>query len=82
MRVVRSARVAWLLGPGALTVVFSFNAGGFFPEAVGLAAVALAIALVLRVTLADDPFGGLSRPLAVAAGGLALLAAWQLLSSL
>ena len=82
MRVVRSARLAWLLAPGALTVVLSFNAGGFFPEAVGLAAVALAVALVLRVTLADDPFGGLSRPLAVAAGGLALLAAWQLLSSL
>ena len=71
----------WVL-VGALTVFLSFNAGGYFPTAPALAALALALALVLRVTLVEDPFAGISPALALAAGGLGLLAVWQLASAL
>ena len=66
--------------PGALVVYFSFNAGGFYPDATGVAAIALALLLVVRVTTAEDPFAGCGWPLALAAGALAALALWTLLS--
>ncbi|HXC23259.1 MAG TPA: O-antigen ligase family protein [Solirubrobacteraceae bacterium] len=78
-------RVGWIalvgLAPAAL-LYLSFNAGGYFPSAQGLLTVAFAIALVLRTTLADRPFEGFDRPLAIPLVGLVLYAAFQLLSTL
>ncbi|HEV2057800.1 MAG TPA: O-antigen ligase family protein, partial [Solirubrobacteraceae bacterium] len=72
-----------LLGlPGALVVYFSFSAGGFFPDAPAFVALVLLAALVLRATLAEDPFGGFSRPLAIATTAMALYTGWTLLSGL
>jgi len=70
-----------LLAPAAV-VYESFNAGGYFPNATGFAAVVFAQALILRTTLARRPFEGLGRTLAIPLAGLALFAAWQLLSVL
>jgi hypothetical protein len=78
------ARVGWValiaLAPATL-VYLSFNAGGYFPSATGFAALALAGALVLRTTLADRPFEGLDRSLAIPLAGLALYAAFTLASA-
>jgi len=71
---------ALLLLPGALVVYLAFNAGGFFPGATGIAAAALALVLVLRITLARDPFEGYGPRLAIAAGMLGLFGAWTLAS--
>jgi O-antigen ligase len=70
-----------MLLPGALVLYLAFNAGGFFAGATGDAAVAVALVLVLRTTLAAEPFAGLSGPVAAAAGALALYAVWTLLSA-
>jgi O-antigen ligase len=75
------AEAAPALLPGALVVVFGFQAGGFFPGAVAIVAVALAIVLVLRLTLAQRPFAGGSIPLAIAGAGLGLFAVWTLVSA-
>ncbi|MBA3328040.1 MAG: O-antigen ligase family protein, partial [Solirubrobacterales bacterium] len=47
-----------------------------------LAVVALALVLMLRVTLVDRPFAGLGVGFVIAAGALVLLCAWTLASSL
>ncbi len=78
----RLAGAALLALPGALTVYLSFNAGGYFADTQGLIALLLAVVLVLRITLADEPFAGFSGPLAVALGALALYAVWTLGSAL
>jgi O-antigen ligase len=67
--------------PGALTVYLGFNAGGFFVGSQAVIALALLLILTLRVTAAEDPLGGLSGPVAVAAGALALYAVWILVSA-
>lgn len=67
--------------PGALTIYLGYNGGGYFPPATGLASAVLAIALVLRLTLAERPLAGLSVPAAIGGGALALFAAWVLASS-
>ncbi|MBA3328574.1 MAG: O-antigen ligase family protein [Solirubrobacterales bacterium] len=80
-RIEAAGSIATALVPGALVVAFGFRAGGFFPDSVAAAAIGLALLLVLRVTSAPRPFAGLSVPLAVAGGALALYAAWTLASS-
>ncbi|MDA0182992.1 O-antigen ligase family protein [Solirubrobacter phytolaccae] len=65
----------------ALTLLLAFRAGGFFPSITAITAVAGAVALVLRVTLAEDPFAGWSRLAAVTALGAAGLASLALLSA-
>jgi O-antigen ligase len=78
-------RVGWVvliaLAPASL-IYLSFNAGGYFPSATGFVAFALAGALVLRTTLAERPFEGLDRALAIPLLGLALYAAFTLTSAL
>ena len=75
---MRTAHIALL--PGALTAYLGFSGGGYFPPATGVACVVLALALVLRVTLAERLDGyGLGAALATAA--LALFGVWALLSS-
>jgi O-antigen ligase len=76
----RLAAGALLLLPGALTVYLSFNAGGFFPDTYAFVAIALAAVLIARIALAEAPFAGFSRPLAVAVGAFALYTGWTLLS--
>jgi O-Antigen ligase len=66
--------------PGALTVYLAFESGGYFPGATAVAALVLLLALAVRIAIAPDPFEGLGAPVAVAAGALALLALWALLS--
>ncbi|PWU25273.1 MAG: hypothetical protein C5B48_02145 [Candidatus Rokuibacteriota bacterium] len=69
-----------VLLPAAGVVYFGFNAGGYFPDSVGFAALVVAAGLVVRIASVDSPFAGFSRPLAVAAGGLGLFALWVLVS--
>ena len=76
----RVATAALLLLPGALVLFFSANSGGFYPDTYSLGALVLLLALVLRVTLAADPFEGVSRWGALVAGALGLFALWQLAS--
>ena len=76
--------VGWValiaLAPATL-IYLSFEAGGYFPSATGYVAIAMAGALVLRTTLAERPFEGLGRRLAVPLGALVLYAAWTLASA-
>ncbi len=79
---VGRAGIATLVAlPAVLTVYFAFTGGGFFAGSTGVAAALVWIALALRMVTAEHPAAGLGRPLAVAAGALALLAAWALVSS-
>jgi hypothetical protein len=75
------ALAAAALAPALLTVFLSFNGGGFFAGAPALVAVALGIALILRITLAEDPLAGVGKVLAVAIGALGLYAVWVLASA-
>lgn len=77
----RWSRRGLLLGPGALVAFLSFNSGGFFPEAPGVAAVVLATAVASGAALAERPFAGMGRWLVAAAGALALYALWTLASA-
>jgi hypothetical protein len=70
-----------LLAPAAL-LYLSFNAGGYFPSATGFATIVFAQALVLRTALAERPFEGFSRTLAIPLIALVLYAAFQLASAL
>src|SRR5439155_22528160 len=76
----RLAAGALLLLPGALTVYLSFNAGGFFPNTDAFVAIVLAAVLIARIALAEAPFAGFSRRLAIAAGACALYTIWSLRS--
>jgi hypothetical protein len=82
MRRIRSwSNAASPAVPGAVVIWFGFNSGGFFPGATAVVALALAVFLVLRLTLAEEPLAGVSPALVVATGALAALAAWALVSS-
>jgi hypothetical protein len=65
---------------GLLTAFLTFRAGGFFPDITALAVLVLTVAILLRITLAADPFGGWSRAGAVAVAGAAGFASWTLVS--
>jgi O-antigen ligase len=83
-RVAKPSRLATgaiVLLPGALTAYTSFQAGGFFAGTPALLAVVMGVFLVLRITLADEPFAGFGRWLAVAVCALGLYAAWILVST-
>ncbi len=70
-----------LVGSAALTIYLGFEAGGFFPDATAVADVAVAVALILRVAVSRDPFGGLTWRSAVAIASLGLFAVWTLVSA-
>ncbi|MGI8780505.1 MAG: O-antigen ligase family protein [Solirubrobacteraceae bacterium] len=75
--------VRWHLAlPALLTAGLAFRAGGFFAGTTAMLAVALALALLVRVTVGRTPFAGWSPAVAVVAGALALLGVWTLLSSI
>jgi hypothetical protein len=64
------------------TLYLSFSNGGFFPNAVGVVGLCLCALLVLRTTLAERPFDGCNRRVAVAVVAFSLLALLQLGSAL
>jgi hypothetical protein len=70
-----------LLLPGLLTGYASFRSGGFLAGTPALLAVAVGILLVLRVTLAEDPFAGFNRGITIPAAALGLYAVWTLVSA-
>lgn len=77
---------AWgLLLPALLcggTIWLTFSAGGFFAGTTAAAAIGAGVALSLWLTIARRPFSGVTWPLGIALGSLALLAAWTLASQL
>jgi O-antigen ligase len=77
----RPVAAATVTLPGILTVYFGFNAGGFFVGSQALIVLLLLVILTLRITSDDDPFGGLSGTVALAAGALAVYAVWILVSA-
>jgi O-antigen ligase len=79
--VLGGAGTACLIGaPGALTVFFAFNEGGFFPGPQAIVAVLLLVAVAARITFASRPWAGLNGWVGVAAGALGLYALWTLAS--
>ncbi len=67
-------RVAFYLLPGVLAAYLAFSSGGFFPRTVATILLVCLQLMVLRITLAERPMEGFSRPLAVAGGCLGLFA--------
>jgi hypothetical protein len=65
---------------GVLTAFLTFRAGGFFPDITAIAVLVLTVALLLRITVAADPFAGWSRAGAVAVLAAAGFASWTLIS--
>jgi hypothetical protein len=65
---------------GALTAFLTFRAGGFFPDITAIAVLVLTVAMLLRITVAADPFAGWSRAGAVAALAAVAFASWTLVS--
>src|SRR3954451_12192861 len=78
----RVAAAALALLPGILIVFFGFNGGGDFSGSGGFATLLVSQLLVVRVRVADEPFAGFSRPLALVAGAFALFTGWTLASGL
>jgi O-antigen ligase len=78
----RAAAAALAFLPAALIVFFGFNGGGYFPGSVGFAALLVSQMIVVRVLVADDPFAGFSRPLALVAVLFAAFTGWVLASAL
>ena len=78
--ITRIADFALLFAPALLIVFFSFSSGGFFPDSVALADIAIAAVLVARLGLATRPLAAFGRAALVPLVGLAGLAAWALLS--
>ena len=62
-------------------MAFGFASGGFLPGPVALVATALALAVVLLLTVGERAWGALSPGYVAGAAVLGLLAAWTLLSA-
>jgi hypothetical protein len=76
----RIGTASLILLPGALTAYTSFQAGGFFAGTPAVLCVVVGVMLVMRFVLAEQPFAGLGRAVAVGAGALGLFAVWILVS--
>jgi len=74
--------IALIATAPASLLILSFARGGYFPDSTGLAAIGFAAALVLRTTLAEYPFEGYNRRVALVLLSLAGFALWQLTSAL
>lgn len=68
-------------GPAAFTTYLAFRSGGYFAGAPAIAAIVLAIALVLRLMLAESPFEGFGPAMTWATIGLGAFTLWTLLSA-
>jgi len=80
-RVRQGLDASGALLPAILVVFFSFQAGGFFADSTGVAAVGLAVLLALRATLGRRPFASFTVPVVVVAAALGFYATWILLSA-
>jgi hypothetical protein len=69
-------------GPAAVTAYLAFRSGGFFAGAPAIVAVALGIALTLRLVIAEAPLEGFGPALVCATVALGCFAIWTLVSSL
>jgi O-antigen ligase len=78
---IRLAQLALPLLLAGLTVVLGFDAGGYFASTTGWATAGLALALAAVALAAGRPPHGVTWPLVWAAGALALLGIWILLSA-
>ncbi|HYH59623.1 MAG TPA: O-antigen ligase family protein [Thermoleophilaceae bacterium] len=67
--------------PGALTIYLGFDGGGYFPQATGVACALVAVALVLRITLAPRPLEGVGLAVGLVLAALALFGAWAIIST-
>ena len=77
-----AGRRSWHVAvPGALTGYLAFASGGFFPGQVAVGAAALALVLLLRLTVAHRPLEGWSAGAAAVAVLATLLAVWTLVSA-
>jgi O-Antigen ligase len=74
-------RVSALTLPALATAWLGFRSGGFFAGPVAVTALTLALLLVLRITVAREPFGGWSLALGLGSGALACLAVLILVSA-
>ena len=61
------------LGLAALFLFLAFRAGGFFPAQHALVALVFVVALILRMTVAEQPLAGHTRNRKLLVSGLALL---------
>jgi O-antigen ligase/polysaccharide polymerase Wzy-like membrane protein len=77
--VVLAAVVA--AGPAACIAFLAFRSGGYFAGASAIVAIVLAIALVLRLMLAESPFEGFGPAMVWATAGLGGFTLWTLLSA-
>jgi O-antigen ligase len=68
-------------GPAACTAYLAFRSGGYFAGAPAIVAIVLAVALVLRLMLAEAPFEGIGPAMAWAIVGLGGFTLWTLLSA-
>src|SRR4051794_24349729 len=73
--------VVVLLAPSALMLGLALASGGFFPDSVAVAAVALILVFTVRVVASPDPFAGVGTPLRLVAAALIAFATWTLVSS-
>ncbi len=74
---------ALLCTPALLVVFFSFSSGGFFPDSSTAAgALAVAVLLVVRLGLAEQPLSAFGWRALVPLVGLVGLTAWALLSQI
>ncbi|HEX4305013.1 MAG TPA: O-antigen ligase family protein [Solirubrobacterales bacterium] len=71
-----------ICGLAAVTAYLAFRSGGYFAGAPAIVAIVLAIALVLRIMLAESPFEGFGPALSWATLGLGAFTLWTLLSAL
>lgn len=79
----RSARLsiaAVLLVPAGLSLGLALASGGFFPDSVSLAVIAVILVFAVRVTLSRAPFSGASAGVSVVAVALVAFVAWTLIS--
>jgi O-Antigen ligase len=76
-----AAAVAVACGPAAISAYLAFRSGGYFAGAPAIVAIVLALALVLRLMLADRPFEGFGPAMVCATVGLGGFAVWTLVSA-
>src|ERR1700760_2782320 len=70
-----------VIGPAAITAYLAFRSGGYFAGAPAIVAIVLAVALVLRLMLAERPFEGFGPAMVCATVGLGGFVLWTLVSA-
>jgi O-antigen ligase len=70
-----------ICAPSAITAFLAFRSGGYFAGAPAIVAIVLAVALVLRLMLAESPFEGFGPAMTWATVGLGAFTLWTLLSA-